>query len=46
MLWPLAYAVAVGLLLAWRIRERRRKAIPAAQFPAAKALKFFKKKPD
>lgn len=46
MLWPLTYAIAVALLLGWRIRERRRKAIPVPQFPAAKPLKFFKKKPD
>jgi methionine sulfoxide reductase heme-binding subunit len=46
LLWPLAYTIAVALLLGWRIRERRRKAIPVPQFPAAKPLKFFKKKPD
>lgn len=44
--WPLAYSLALGLLLAWRIRERRRKAIPVPQFPEAKPLKFFKRKPD
>jgi hypothetical protein len=32
LLWPLAYSLAVGLLLGWRIRERRRKAIPVPQF--------------
>lgn len=44
--WPLAYAVALGLLLGWRVRERRRKAIPVPRFAAAKPLKFFKRKPD
>lgn len=46
LLWPLAYAVAVGVLLGWRIRERRRKAIPVPQFQDAKPLRFFKQKPD
>lgn len=46
LLWPLAYALALGILLGWRIRERRRKAIPVPRFPDAKPIKFFKKKPD
>lgn len=46
LLWPLAYSVALAVLLGWRIRERRRKAIPAPQFQSAKPLKFFKQKPD
>lgn len=46
LLWPLAYAGAVAILLGWRIRERRRKAIPVTQPPTAKPLKFFKRKPD
>lgn len=46
LLWPLAYALALGLLLGWRVRERRRKAIPVPRFAAAKPLKFFKRKPD
>lgn len=44
--WPLAYTVGVGLLLGWRIRERKRKAIPVPQFQSAKPLKFFRQKPD
>lgn len=44
--WPLAYSIALGLLLAWRVQERRRKAMPARQNQAAKPLKFFKQKPD
>lgn len=46
LLWPLAYSVALAILLGWRIRERRRKAIPLPQFQSAKPLKFFKQKPD
>lgn len=46
LLWPLAHSVAVALLLGWRIRERRRKAIPVPRFATAKPLKFFKQKPD
>ena len=30
----------------WRIRERKRKAIPVPQVQTAKPLKFFKQKPD
>lgn len=46
LLWPLAYAVALGILLGWRIRERRRKAIQVPQFQDAKPLRFFKQKPE
>ena len=46
LLWPLAYSVALAFLLAWRVRERKRKAIPVPQFQNAKPLKFFKQKPD
>jgi sulfoxide reductase heme-binding subunit YedZ len=46
LLWPLAYAVALAILLGWRIRERRRKAIPVPKFQTAKPLKFFKQKPE
>lgn len=46
LLWPFAYALTLSLLLGWRIRERRRKAIPVPQFAGAKPLKFFKRKPD
>ena len=46
LLWPLAYSVALAFLLGWRVRERRRKAIPVPQFQNAKPLKFFKQKPD
>src|SRR5574343_950376 len=44
LLWPLAYSIAVTLLLGWRIRERRRKAIPAPRFATAKPVQFFKQK--
>ena len=46
LLWPVAYAIALAILLAWRIQERRRKAIPVPQTQTAKPLKFFKRKPD
>jgi len=46
LLWPLTYSIALGVLLAWRIRERRRKAIPVPKFQEAKPIKFFKQKPD
>ena len=46
LLWPLAYSVALALLLGWRVRERRRKAIPVPRFENAKPLKFFRQKPE
>ena len=46
LLWPLAYSLALAILLTWRAQERRRKAIPAPMANTAKPLKFFKKKPD
>lgn len=46
LLWPIAYTAAMALLLVWRMRERRRKAIPVARFQGAKPIKFFKQKPD
>ncbi len=46
LLWPLVYAVALAFLLGWRVRERRRKAIPVPRFANAKPLKFFRQKPE
>ncbi len=46
LLWPLAYAAALAILLGWRIRERRRKAIPVVRQESAKPLKFFRQRPD
>jgi len=46
LMWPVAYAVMVGLLLRWRIRERKRKAIPVPKVPDTQTIKFFKQKPD
>lgn len=46
VLWPLAYSAGVALLLGWRIRERKRKAIPVPKFQSTKPLKFFRQKPD
>ncbi len=46
LLWPLAYSMATALLLGWRVRERRRKAMPVPTVQASKPLKFFPKRPD
>jgi sulfoxide reductase heme-binding subunit YedZ len=46
LMWPVAYSVILGLLLRWRIRERKRKAVPVPQALQAKPLRFFKQKPD
>ena len=46
LLWPFAYSAALALLLTWRVKERRRKAIPVPEQQTAKPLKFFKQKPD
>lgn len=46
LLGPLAYSTGLGLLLWWRQQERKRRAIPVPQLPAAKPLKFFSKRPD
>lgn len=45
LFWPIAYSVALGLLLAWRIRERKRKAIPMPPSANVKPLNFYKQKP-
>lgn len=44
--WAIASSSAMCLLIAWRIRERRRKAIPATRIQDAKPIRFFKNKPD
>jgi len=46
LLWPVAYAVALAILLGWRVQERRRKAIPVPKIQTEMPLKFFKRKPD
>ena len=46
LIWPIAYAIGLSILLGWRINERRRKAIPVAKPSTAKPLRFFKQKPD
>lgn len=45
-LWAIASSAAMGLLIGWRVRERRRKAIPVPRLPEAKPIRFFKQKPD
>lgn len=44
--WPLGYTLVLSLLLGWRMRERRRKAIPFSRHEDAKPIRFFRKKPD
>ncbi|MGE5470328.1 MAG: sulfite oxidase heme-binding subunit YedZ [Bacteroidota bacterium] len=46
LLWPIGYAGALGLLLAWRVGERRRKAIPLPKAHTAKPLRFFSQRPE
>lgn len=46
LLWPIGYTLALGILLAWRIRQRRRKAIPVPTARTSKPLRYFKDKPD
>jgi len=46
LLWPIAYTVVLGALLAWRIRQRQRKATPAPTLQTTKPLRFFKQRPD
>jgi methionine sulfoxide reductase heme-binding subunit len=45
LLWPIACSLALITLLAWRIKERQRKAIPAPTIQTAKPLKFFRQRP-
>jgi methionine sulfoxide reductase heme-binding subunit len=45
--WPIAYTLALAALLGWRIRERRRKAIPVTTMQAStKPLRFFRQRPE
>ncbi|WP_306605416.1 sulfite oxidase heme-binding subunit YedZ [Azonexus sp.] len=46
LIWPLTYSAGLAILLWWRHQDRQRKAIPVAQYPIAKPLKFFSKRPD
>lgn len=46
LLWPIAYSAALAVLLAWRIKERRRKAMPAPRPDNTKPLRFFKQRPE
>jgi sulfoxide reductase heme-binding subunit YedZ len=47
LMWPVAYSVILGLLLRWRIRERKRKSMPPVpKTTDIKPIKFYKQKPD
>lgn len=46
LLWPLGYTLVLVLLLGWRVRTWRHKAIPVGYRDKAKPLRFFKRKPD
>src|SRR5574343_1014495 len=46
LIWPLVYGLALGLLLAWRIKERRHKAIPVPQTASVQPMRFYSRKPD
>jgi methionine sulfoxide reductase heme-binding subunit len=43
---PLAYAVVTGLLLWWRVQNRKQRSIAAPPTQRVQAVKFFKKRPD
>ena len=42
----LSYVILVAILLTWRVRERKRKALPPMPSGKAQPLRFHKKKPD
>ncbi len=44
--WPITYCVALGILIGWRVQERKRKAVPVIPAETAKPIKFFKQRPD
>lgn len=44
--WPLAYALAVGLLLGWRVKTWQKKAIPVPRVAILKPMKYFRKPND
>lgn len=46
LLWPIAYTGLLALLLAWRVRERRRKAIPVPRPASVSPLRFHARKPE
>lgn len=46
LLWPILYSATFALLLGWRAREWRRKAIPVPRPAKVQPVKFFQQKPD
>lgn len=46
LLWPLAYSLAVALLLGWQVRAWRRKALVVVAPTTLKPLKFFSQRPE
>ena len=45
IIWPIIYSATMGVLLYWRVQERRKKAIPAPTKHSAKPIKFFPERP-
>lgn len=46
ILWPIAYATWLALLLAWRVQHWRSKALPMKAPAPKQTVKFFKQRPD
>lgn len=45
LVWPILYAIALGLLLGWRARDRMRRAGPWPTGPKVQTINFMKKQP-
>lgn len=47
ILYPIAYSLVLGILLAWRVRERLRRAVPypAGRRPQVQPVQFFRQRP-
>ncbi len=46
ILWPIAYGTCLALLLAWRVKHWRSKAVPMKASAPKQTVKFFKQRPD